>query len=99
MSEEAIKVMRKAHVDALSYKELLTRQLHEDVRDAVSQMHEMLRDCAPEAAIKRLLELAEHLSKWEAAREQAAKHERYLRELSTKVIDDIERPAADPWPS
>ena len=99
MSEEAIKVMRKAHVDALSYKELLTRQLHEDVRDAVSQMHEMLRDCAPEAAIKRLLELAEHLSKWEAAREQAAKHERYLRELSTKVIDEIERSAADPGPS
>ena len=54
MSEEAIKVMRKAHVDALSYKKLLTRQLHEDVRDAVSQMHEMIRDCAPEAAIKRL---------------------------------------------
>ena len=99
MSKEAIKVMRKEHADALSYKKLLTRQLHEDVRDAVSQMHEMIRDCAPEAAIKRLLELAEHLSKWEAAREQAAKHERYLRELSTKVIDEIERSAADPWPS
>tara|TARA_R100001510_G_C7651972_1_gene209767 strand:+ start:239 stop:538 length:300 start_codon:yes stop_codon:yes gene_type:complete len=99
MSEEAIKVMRKAHVDALSYKKLLTREMHKDVRDAVSQMHEMIRDCAPEAAIKRLLEMAEHLSKWEAAREQAAKHERYLRELSTKVIDEIERAKADPWPS
>ena len=47
MSKEAIRLMTKAHVDALSYKSFLEQERHKTVRDAVSQMHEMLRDCAP----------------------------------------------------
>jgi len=99
MSEEAIKVMRKAHVDALSYKSFLEQERHKTVRDAVSQMHEMLRDCAPEAAIKRLIETAACLRTLQQAQTRAAEKERELRDLSTKVIDEIERSAANPWPS
>lgn len=99
MSEEAIRLMTKAHVDALSYKSFLDQERHKTVRDAVSQMHEMLRDCAPEAAIARLIETANTLRTLQRAQAKAAEKERELRDLSTKVIDEIERAKADPWPS
>ena len=97
--DEAIAILNRAQSETRKRTNSLTKRMHDNVKAVVTELDRMLQNGAPEAAIARLLEAAGELETLQTLRDNAREREGLADHLARKVIDELERAKANPWPS
>ena len=97
--DEAIAILNRAQSETRRHTNSLTERMHDNVKAVVKELDRMLQNGGTEAAIARLLEAANDLETLQTLRHNARARETIADHLARKVIDELERAKADPWPS